>query len=335
MKESPTRRYGGEVKKIIEYDCGRYWADGSPIRINRASCRITTIMEFNPDEIKLKELKWFMSEYPNEPNISEFVKVDSSGLIIERISRIIGGPIDNEHISYYTYNDSGFETEREVYKNGNLLNKREIIYDDYNCPIREIHYDKNNDLTSYYINEFDNKNRKTLYVRYNNKDIIQNKYVMEYEGDHDDWTVRYRYDGDGNLLNKVDKRENKVNILYKSALPDNRYSNIEYYPDGQVKKWNYTNTLNNEVFQEYDLNGRIIERNVYNNNEWLESYTWKYREDGAILEESHSTSQIIGKSYYKKTTYFSVDFNGNWVEKYTMDSDERVLDMKIREIEYY
>ena len=74
---------------------------------------------------------------------------------------------------------------------------------------------------------------------------------------------------------------------------------------------------------------------IMRNNVWKETFTFKYREDGALTEYSESTSQIVGKSYYKKTTFYKLDSSGNWIEKYTLDSEGRIFDLEQRKIVYY
>ncbi|MBL7105630.1 MAG: hypothetical protein ISS18_14990 [Bacteroidales bacterium] len=297
-------------------------------------------MEFNTDEIKTKEMQWYYLDYPNDPGYIEIIKVNESGLIIEIAAKQkkIRNMESCETKTNYSYNQSGFETEMVLYINGKFCTRWETIFDEFNCKIKKIIYDENNEIENYYINEFDNRNRKISSSKFSNKNVLEKKWVKEYD-DSDEWVIRYTYDSDGKLLDKDDKREsyktNKINSLYTSRLPDERFKDIEHYTNGKVRTWHYKNSANNDIYQTYDENGRIIERKIYRNDEWIDTFTWKYREDGSIIEESESTSRVVGKSYYKKSTYYRVDFNGNWIEKYIIDSEGNVTELAIREIEYY
>lgn len=338
LKEKHKREYGGKVKRIIEYDCDKYWTNENPLKIVKKSCKMYSVMEFNQDEILTKEMKWDDLDYPNDPGFILTVKINESGLIIEKVAKKIGS-FSFELKSNFSYNQDGFVTEKVIYSDNVFSSREETIYDEFNCPIKEIYYDENNEIEYYYINKFDKLNREISSEKYSKDNSLEKKWTKEYEKDNDDWIARKTYDADGNLIDKDDKREsykmNKVDYLYTTGLPDEGFTDIEYYSNGKVKTWHYKNQNNHDVYQTYDENGRIIERKIYFNEEWLDTYTWKYREDDAIIEESESTSRIVGKSFYKKTTYYRVDFNGNWIEKYTMDSEGNVTELAVREFEYY
>ena len=47
-------------------------------------------MEFNQDEIITKEMVWYNLDYPNDPGFIETVKINESGLIIERVEDYYG-----------------------------------------------------------------------------------------------------------------------------------------------------------------------------------------------------------------------------------------------------
>ncbi|MDX9918309.1 MAG: hypothetical protein RBT15_09925 [Gudongella sp.] len=335
IKEIPKREYGGKVKRIIEYQCDKYWRDENSFKIVKNSCKIYNIKEFNLDEILIRSRSWNNFDYLKEPDLTEIQKINKSGLVIEKIKFSSTG----ETKENYSYNPAGFETEHVLYINGMLFSRYEIFYDEYNCPIKEIYYNDNNEIKYYYTNEFDDKNREILSKRYNKDNSLEGKWTKEYEKDSDDWIIKCSFSSDGKLLEREDKRElyksNKFEFVYTSDLPDKGFTDVEYYSNGKVKTWHYINYKNEDIYQTYDLNGRIIERKIYHQEDWQYSYTWKYREDGAVIEESESTSRVIGKKYYKRTTYYSVDFNGNWIEKYTIDIDGNSNVLRVREIEYY
>lgn len=338
IKEIPVRKYGGKVKRIIEYQCDQYWAKENPLKIAKNSCKIYRVSEFNSDEILIKDMYWHDLDYPNEPGFTETQRTNESGLIIERITKMTG-LWANEIKTNFSYNQAGFETEKVVYRKGIFSSREETIYDEYNCPIKEISYDENNEVEDYKENKYDNRNRIVLSLQYKKDNTLEEKCSYEYDGDDEDWIVKKTYDAIGRLIDEEDERDsyktNKVDYLYTSRLPDEGFTDVEYYSNGKVKEWHFINEEDYDIYQTYDENGRIIERKIYSNGEWQDTNTWKYREDNALIEESESTSRVVGKSYYKTTTYYSVDFNGNWIEKITTDSEGNVLELRVREIEYY
>jgi hypothetical protein len=111
---------------------------------------------------------------------------------------------------------------------------------------------------------------------------------------------------------------------------------IENYPNGPVKTWRYTNEEGKNIEQTYDLSGRTHPSyDQLSTRKPEESFEWKYRQDGKLLEESTTSFISPGKPYYKKSTFYRLDYYGNWVEKYSMDSEFGVIEMFVREIEYY
>jgi hypothetical protein len=344
LKEKLVKEYFGNVKRIIEYDCDRYFTNENPIKINKNSCKITSIENYDINEMLLKQMEWYGSNYPNDTDNIIVNKLNEAGLTYEWMHRwnsVYFGKLTEQKV-LYSYNKDGFITDEVVYQSGKYLWRKEYNYDEYNCPIKEILYDSINKIESYYVRSFDLKNRETLSIKYNNKDKLIEKVVTEYDDDYydfDGWVIRTTYDGDGKLIEHEDKLElyknNKIDGGWTPKLPYKGAKDVEYYSSGKVKSWHFQNSSNEDVYQIYNENGRIIERKIYRNETWLETYTWNYREDGALVEQSESTSKIVGTSYYKKTTNYKLDFNGNWIEKIVFDSEDNVSLMRVREIEYF
>lgn len=83
VKEPKKREYKGKVKRIIEYDCQQYWANRTPIRIAKESCKIYRIMDFNSDEILIKETAG-KSDYYQMGEVIKYAKVNEEGSLIVR-----------------------------------------------------------------------------------------------------------------------------------------------------------------------------------------------------------------------------------------------------------
>jgi hypothetical protein len=328
--------YNGKVSKVIEYECNTYFIENeNNIDINKRSCRLCAIYEYYP--LLQIEKNWSGSNDIKKPDAIKTTSFNAFGHIVEESNKSVF-PFAYESKSNYTYNESGFVVKQVSYYHGsfgNFYSNIETIYDEYNCPIKEIHYDSTHKITKYFINKFDKRNRQIKSSEFDSANVLRQEEVLKYKGDDTEWTTKYEYDNNGKLKYKSD-RSNSENIftkIFKSNSDDN-YKNIEYYPNGKIKTKSYID-MGDVVYLTYDENERIIERKTYsNNNEWKETFTWKYREDGALLEESESTSKYTNIAYYKKTSYYKLDFNGNWIEKYTIDNENNVIELKVREFEY-
>ena len=337
-KSPPEKRYSGKIKKIIEYDCQEYWANQVPIKIAKESCVIYNIKEFNEDEVLLKEQSWYDLDYPNTPGFSSVVKLNEKGLIIEEISKQTGMmTFDNR--TTFSYNADGFETEKVIYKKGKLYSRWLTEYDEYNCAIKESKFDENNSLNYYYVSQYDDLNREIKLTYFESNDSIKYYKLYQYKDTTDSYTKKTKYDSRGKILKVEDvsllKSQNKIDGTYMSSVPDSSYQDIEYYVSGEVRSWHYLNYADHDVYNQYDRDGRITEIKILRNKEWLDTYSWKYRDDGIVEEEAEATSRVVGKTYYKKTTYYRLDDMGNWLEKYIIDSDGRVMELEVRSVEYY
>lgn len=324
VKERNVGTSGKRVKRIVTYGCDRYFADESPFTIDKNSCEIATIEDFDLFGNSIKFRQWIYFDYPDEPDCISVMKVDEDGNIIERTAKMRENNGERNSYVYnnrwcFSYNEKGFETELVYFHNGKLSSRFETIYDEYNCPIKKLIYDENNKLLRYYINTFDNKNREISSLQYDDKNELVWKDKREY-GDGDEWIVEYTYNGKKELVETRDKRE---------------YTDVQYYSNGKIKSKHYFGEPNRDRYTTYDYEGRIIEIKTYFNDEWEDTEAWKYREDGALIEKSESSSRFLGKPYYKKTTYYRCNSNGGWVEIYTIDSEGNVIGSGIREIEYY
>jgi hypothetical protein len=113
---------------------------------------------------------------------------------------------------------------------------------------------------------------------------------------------------------------------------DEKYINPK---TGKIQSLFYRNRDDEDVFELFNNEERLTERKFMKGNQWIKTQNWRYREDGALLEESESTSQVVGRSFYKKSTFYKVDNNGNWIEMYSTDSEGAVYNLNKRSIEYY
>ena len=340
--------FGGKVKQIIEYDCKKYFNAEFPYSIDKSSCEIKNVYKYNIDEVLIEDLSWSWNDYPDKPDYRKVKTVDKYGnILVENSTKLASNnnyPFMVDMAKGYniittnTYNQDGFRVEQVVMRNGELQRRVEYIRDEYNCLTKEIQFDNENEVSFYIERKFDNKNRMVEYVFYDGETEDKEKTVYKY-GKSAKWEIMKEYDSNGYLVETTSRKDviesNMIDYSASYGLPYNGYKDVEYYSDGNVRSWHYINNIGLDHFNTYDRNGETIEHKSYNGDEWQDTYTWKYREDGALIEESEATSRIVGKNYYKKTTYYKVDHNGNWIEKQILDNEGNMLEGMAREIEYY
>ena len=351
-KRVSERKYKRKVKRMIEYYTDNYWINGNALEFDKNNCKILSIHDFTPEEVQLREISWWgPSQYPDDPPSQLYVtKVDAFGNIIEEISkRYDNGNRDVR--STYSYNKFGFKTAEAYYDHGNLVNRHEYEYDEFNCEIKHSFFKENNSLVWYCINKYNENNNIISRVDYDADNIIKSKLISNYDNDGNlTKNTDYDYDKNGNQTTKKDRSDedkqyeqmeqkliagNKVKVKVEDALPYEGYTDVKYYPSGKARSWHYINNENKDVYQIYDEDAQIIERKFYKNNQWLETSTWKYREDGVLLEKSISTSGQSDVTYYKTMTYYIIGNKGNWVESYSLGSDGKRSQLSIRVFEYY
>jgi len=351
-KQVSERKYKGKVKRMIEYYTDNYWINENGLEFDKNSCTILTIHDFTPDEVQLREISWWgPSQYPDDPpSHKELTTVDDFGNIIEETDKTID-VYKRDVRSTYSYNKFGFKTAEAYYDSGNLVNRHEYEYDEFNCEIKHSFFKENNSLMWYCINKYDENNNRISRIDYDADNIIKSKLISKYDKDGNlTKNIDYDYDKNGNQTAKKDRSEedkqyeqmqqkliseNKVKDKVVDELPYEGYADVKYYPSGKTRSWHYINNENKDIYQIYDEDARIIERKFYRNNQWLETSTWKYREDGVLLEKSISTSELRDISYYKTITYYIIDNKGNWMESYSLGGDGRRSQLSIRVFEYY
>jgi hypothetical protein len=324
------------VKSIKEYNCDQYWINKTPPQIVKSSCKLSCYKEYTKEGYLTKELKWFNLDYPNTPGMTKTIKYNELGQIIEEYTNWHGS-INQESKIIHSYNANGFEIERIIFDDGVITFREETEYDEYNCSIKKTFYRGGNQLIQSMISEFDNKNREIIRETYDGNNKLMYRGEYEY-GVGDEHIIYRKFNSDGKMITENDKREslknNKIEAIYSNRLPDKDHKDVEYYSNGKVRTWHYKNQNGEDIHQVYDENQRIIERKISSNGEWKDTFTWKYREDGVVLEESESTSRYLGISYFKKTTYYKYDLKNNWIEKVTVDTEGNAIELNMREIEY-
>lgn len=323
------------IKRIREYQCDGYWNNVVPPKILTNSCKLHRLKEYSSKGYLEKDLQWTGGDFPNPPNIIELIKYNDLNQVVEELYKQTG-TIEHESKTIYSYNSEGFQIEKIIIKNDVIDFRVETKYDEYNCPIELTYYGKENQILQHLTQKYDNKNRIIEKETFEG-DKLKYREVYKY-GNGEDYIKYKRFDSEGKLIKDDDRNEvsksSNFNFLYTNELPEKGYKDVEYYSNGKVKTWHYKNQNGEDIHQVYDENQRIIERKISSNGEWKDTFTWKYREDGVVLEESESTSRYLGISYFKKTTYYKYDLKNNWIEKVTLDTEGNAIELIMREIEY-
>mgnify|MGYP005857073581 CR=1 FL=1 len=178
----------------------------------------------------------------------------------------------------FKYDDSGNLIEKSSFDSkGILYAKRIYTYNKYGNKISEIKYNDKNDIESKEVIEYDGRN-KISKTEYGSNGKIKNKMLYEYDKDGN--RIKYsRYNSNGELvyksLSKFDKNGNKIEYL-------------NYGSDGKLK---------NKNSLIYDRKDSLIEK-IYFNYESKETQKNKYDKDGNLVE---SKTIFSDGSVFKET----------------------------------
>ena len=316
-KEPPYKLYKGNVKKIITYSCQSYIPNGENIKILAHGCNIEKIEEFDEKETLLTEIKFDNPrERTAQTNIITTVR-DDKGNIIEKTD--ISNYFFKLKVRHeYKYNDLGFLIEEIQYNDDKFYTRSTYSYDKYNCQTEENYFNNKNQLEYKYISIFNNSNLMTKRTGYTPDGEISSYMINDY--DKEGKLIKRRdYDWQNKLTDETD---------YKDKPTDKRDAN-----NNLIEFLDYDNITH---LKKIDRFNRCTEEQLHKDRTWLETRTWAYRDDGALIEESFSTSKFAGEAFHKVTTKYKIDNVGNWIEKYSIDNEDKsVVGLGARNIEYY
>jgi hypothetical protein len=316
-KEQPSKLYKGKVKKIITYSCQSYLQDGENIKILANGCNIQKYEEFNEQETVIAESKF---DNTNDPKVETYrmtTRRDDKGNIIEKTE--VSNYIFKDVIRHeYKYNENGYLIEDTKYLDNKLYTRDTYLYDEYNCLIEENYFDKSNQLKYKYISIYNNDNLITRRTGYDSKGDISSYIIYDYDKKGKLITEKH-YDWNKKLTDETDYQDKPTDKR------DSRNNLLEYI--------DYDGVLH---LRKFDGFNNCTEEQLQKDGKWLETKTWTYRDDGALIEESFSTSRISGESYHKVTTKYKLDNLGNWIEKYSINNEDKsIVGLGARYIEYY
>jgi hypothetical protein len=314
----------GKIRKITEYECLKYDVKNDQIDIKKSSCRIVQLREYTSNGILIKDAEWKFNYFPDRPDNLTTCEINELGQkISSNYEAIIGDKIGLTIYEEFEYNDAGFEISKRSYTNGVYTHRNETKYDDYNCPIEEIYFNED-EKRHYNTYEYDRLNRviKSSFYQYNSL-----SYYTKYE--YDDDNIRYssssKYNADDKLI------ENKKS---DSDKPDNVLKE-NFYENGRIKSKHILDDNGLNIYISFDQNGNLIEHKEFDQEQLVVKKSWEYREDGALLKESQISNVNLSNNSINVTTIYKRDNLGNWTEKVVLNNANEVIDLRIREYEYY
>ena len=227
--------------------------------------------------------------------------------------------------------------------------------------------DKQNKILNYKnLDSFDIQGNEILSINYNDKESIENKFIMKFD-EHGNDTANYFYNAEGKYISRsIYKYDNKGNeIQYNSYLPDgkpepNASLMVNKYDEkDNLIEMNHTSDdgklIRKSTFK-YDTNGYVIEgKTVDSSGKVLISGTHKNDVNGNKLEsiidfqngqidkiickydeKGHKIEEIIKKqdSIITSKTVFKYDETGNRTEAIVYYEDGTVNDEKSRYTNY-
>lgn len=338
LKES---EFYDPVKKVTTYSCEEYWVGKQPLEIVKSSCNPYLVQDFSREGILINDV-FYDTENQNKVKYSVSVKLNENGRVVEELS------INHPTLTYngsrirrtYSYNKDGFITESAIFRDRKLDRRTVDEYDDYNCVSKSSHFDSENRLKVYSIYTYTEFNKEKTKVVYDENGEEMRKYIYEYN-DLKERISQFKESKRKDKLTDYEEigRSGEMQGDWADRLPKSFDKNVEHYPNGGVKSWHFINGSGKDVYQAYDNAGRIVERKFEINGTWLETETWKFRDDGALMEKSNakSTLSVGGEKipYYKVTVHYKLDAHGNWVESYIVNYDGSYTGLSVRVIEYY
>jgi hypothetical protein len=313
----------GKVRKIIEYNCSKINHNNEKIVVNKSSCRIIRIKEYSLNGVLLKDAEWKYNYYPERPDNLTISKINDLGQkISSKKEMMIGDEIGVTFLQEFKYNDAGFVVEKKHFTDGVYTHKIETDYDEYNCPIKEIHYNKD-EISHYYIFENDHLNRIIKSSYFTNNTL--NTYIkFDFENDNDEWHSSFsKYNYDDKLIEStVLKKPEKVLVE-------------KYYDNGRIKFKHILSDNKLDVYLTFDENGNLIERKEFDGEQFILQMSWEYRKDGALLKESYASNVNLMNNNFDETIIYKRDNLGNWTEKIVLNNANEIIDIRARDLEYY
>lgn len=314
----------GKVKSITEYKCSKFKTVNEQIDINKPSCRIIQIKEYSSDGVLLKDAEWVYNYYPDTPDKITKCEINELGQKINsKYEMIIGDKIGLTLYQEFEFNDAGFEVSKRSYTNGVYTHRDETNYDDYNCPIEEIYFNED-EKRHYNTYEYDYLNRvvKSSFYQYNSL-----SYYTKYKYDDDNlWhSSSSRYNAEDKLIEKKERDFDKPDKVLQE----------KFYENGRIKSKHILDNNGLDIYLSFDQNGNLIEHKEFDQEQLVVKKNWKYREDGALLKESEISNVNSSNNNINETTIYKRDNQGNWIEKVVLNNANEVVDLRIREYEYY
>ena len=158
--------------------------------------------------------------------------------------------VSGEYESIYRYDDRGNYICKELFKNGQPIQRYEARYDEQNRQIGYGWYDSDGNLTFQSESLYDELGRKTGIVEYEDGTLVTTTELRYDDQNRKIWGETH--DADGRLTNHWEYIYDD-SAHSKTCISGDSITSVEYYhPSGQIEK-----------LENYDRDGNLTSRSVY------------------------------------------------------------------------
>ena len=158
--------------------------------------------------------------------------------------------VSGEYESIYRYDDRGNYICKELFKNGQPIQRYEARYDEQNRQIGYGWYDSDGNLTFQSESLYDELGRKTGIVEYEDGTLVTTTELRYDDQNRKIWGETH--DADGRLTNHWEYIYDD-SAHSKTCISGDSITSVEYYhPSGQIEKQ-----------ENYDRDGNLTSRSVY------------------------------------------------------------------------
>lgn len=336
-----SEKFMGKPQSVEEYKCFSYIPENDGISVLNNNCVLDKTQLF---DLKGNTITLILQDVGFEEGTSlhRNIEYDEKGFVVQSTVAFHkrDGQISSYNVSKYTRDSAGNKLEAQHIEDGILKGKELRQFDEYNCDTSFKYY-SDGVITISVNSKYDNLNREIEENRIDILNGIESKKQTLYEYNKDDieWSRKIeRKDFSEEIEDRADLINKNIfqgGYHNRDGLPPNGYKDVQYYDDKKVKSWHYITFDGRDVYISYDRNQNIVEIKRMNGSSLESLEEWEYNYQGKVIRNSISRPSKTQNSFYKESTIFKLDPIGNWYEKYTIDSNRKVSDMRRRIIKYH
>lgn len=239
--------------------------------------------------------------------------------------------------SLCTYNELGYLIKFYEYFFDDNLESKTIYEYNNNKILEKIKYNFDDSIISKITYKYDDRSNNTEEIHYKGNDVIS--YKISYLYDANDKVIKKEfYDSTFNQLDTVFNEYNDNGKLIKtnsvvSSAAYNRFVFYKYDSIGNVLEKRYNDlSTDTEEFYKYDNENSLIEKSVflYNENNLTINAVSEYNEDGKVFERRIYNP----KNELERKIIIEYDLNGNEIQYLAYNEVGYCVEKYIHEYEY-